>query len=100
MANVIKVTTSTLKQKAEELNQLNGKLKNAIADMQTQESSLNGMWEGDAHDAFHKEFTNDVNQMNNFYNAIEQYTKALEQIYLEYERAEKANLSTAQTRKY
>ena len=100
MANEIKVTTATLRQKAGELRQLNGKLKTEIGELQTEESALNGMWEGESHDAFHKAFSDDIVQMNNFYNAIDQYAKALDQIIQEYERAEKTNLSTAQTRKY
>ena len=100
MAGEIKVTTATLKQKADELKQLNSKLKAEIGELQSQESTLNGMWEGESHDAFHKAFSDDIVQMNNFYNAIDQYSKALNQISIEYERAEKANVVTAQTRKY
>ena len=89
MSSTIQVTTATLKNKANELKNLN-----------SAESSLNGMWEGEAKDAFHKAFSQDITQMHNFYNAIEQYVQKLEQIAAAYEKAEKKNTSTATTRKY
>ena len=39
-------------------------------------------------------------QMQNFYNAIEQYVQKLVQIAEAYEKAEQANVSTANARNY
>jgi WXG100 family type VII secretion target len=100
MANSIQVTTGTLTNKATELKNLNSKLKNQIEALKTAESSLNSMWDGEANDAFHKAFNQDVTQMNNFYNAIEKYVTSLQQIAKAYEKAEKANVNTATTRSY
>lgn len=100
MSNLIQVSTATLSKKANELKSLNSKLKKQIESLTSTEGSLNSMWEGQAKDAFHKAFSQDVVQMNNFYNAIEKYASSLEQIVKEYEKAEKANTTTATQRKY
>lgn len=100
MSSTIQVTTATLKNKANELKNLNSKFKSQVENLNSAESSLNGMWEGEVKDAFHKAFSQDITQMHNFYNAIEQYVQKLEQIAAAYEKAEKKNTSTATTRKY
>ena len=100
MAHQITVTTTTMKNKANELKSLNNKFKNQISSLRSSESSLNSMWDGEANDAFHKAFNNDMIQLNNFFNAIEQYIAKLNQIAQAYDKAEKTNVSTANTRKY
>lgn len=99
MANIT-VNTSTITNKAGELKTLNSSLKTQIEELTSTESALNSMWEGNANDAFHKAFTQDINQMNEFYNAIEKYITSLQEIVSVYEKAENANLNTANTRSY
>ena len=99
MSNSIQVTTATLTKKATELKSINSKFKTQIESLKTAENSLNSMWDGEANDAFHKEFTKDVTQMTNFYNAIEKYVTSLNEIVKQYENAERTNTSTATTRK-
>lgn len=99
MAKTITVTTSTLKSKANELKSLNSKLKSHINSLRSGESSLNSMWDGEANDAFHKAFTKDATQMDNFYNAIEKYVQALQEIAKKYDAAEQKNVGTATKRK-
>lgn len=96
----ILVTSSTLRSKAEELNQMNGQFKNAVNSMIDEESTLRSQYEGEASDAFHAAFTKDTIQMNNFYNAIAQYVQKLTEIAASYEKAEQANVQTANTRNY
>lgn len=100
MANTITANTGQIKNKAEELKQLNSNFKKQIGELISTESSLNSMWDGDANDAFHSAFNRDVTQMNNFYNAIEVYVAKLNEIVSTYEKAESTNLNTANTRKY
>lgn len=100
MAKTITANTGQITSKAQELKQLNDRLKNQIEELISTESSLNSMWDGDANDAFHKAFAQDVVQMNNFYNAIVAYVAKLQEIVSTYEKAENANLNTASTRKY
>ena len=100
MANNITVTTATLKAKAEELRTTNSSLKTQIENLQTEEGTLNSMWDGDANDAFHAVFMNDLNQMTQFYNAIENYCTALEQIAAQYDSTEAANQSIINARTY
>ena len=99
MAQTI-VNSSTLKRKAQDLKNLNNNLKTQITNLTTQESSLNGMWDGDANTAFHNAFQKDVTQMNNFYNAIEKYVSVLLEIANQYDNAEQSNQNIASTRKY
>lgn len=99
MAQTI-VNSSTLKRKAQDLKNLNNNLKTQINNLITQESSLNGMWDGDANTAFHNAFQKDVTQMNNFYNAIEKYVTVLLEIANQYDNAEQSNQNIASTRKY
>lgn len=94
------VTASQLKTAASELRALNGQFKSTVGSLETQEGSLASMWEGEAKDAFHNAFINDKGQMDNFYNLIDQYCSALENIADKYSQAEQQNLSTAQSRSY
>ncbi|MGN0290470.1 MAG: WXG100 family type VII secretion target [Lachnospiraceae bacterium] len=100
MASTITANMSTIKSKASELRSLNKKLKKQIESLVSTEKTLNSMWDGEANDAFHKAFSKDTTQMNNFYNAIEKYASSLEQIVEAYNKAEKANLNTASKRTY
>lgn len=94
------VTSRELKTKASELRDLNGQFKTQAGNLETQESSLVSMWEGEARNAFHLAFKNDKSQMDNFYNLIEQYCVALENIAAKYDMAEAQNVATAQSRTY
>lgn len=94
------VTSSQLKAKAGELRDLNNQFKTQKGNLETQESSLMSMWEGEAKNAFDTAFKNDAAQMDNFYNLIEQYCAALENIASKYDMAEAQNVSTAQSRTY
>lgn len=94
------VTVSELKAKANELRDLNSQFKTQVGNLESQEESLCSMWEGGAKNAFDKAFKSDEAQMDNFYNLIEQYCVALENIAAKYDQAENLNTSTAQTRSY
>jgi uncharacterized protein YukE len=58
------------------------------------------MWEGDANTAFHQAFSKDKVQMDNFYNAIENYVNVLLEMVSNYENAEARNTETATQRNY
>lgn len=94
------VTASVIRTKAGELKDMNSQFKTQVGNLESQEQSLASMWEGAAKDAFHTAFNNDKTQMDNFYNLIEQYCAALENIASQYERAEAQNVNTAATRTY
>ena len=89
MANTITVTTKDLKARGNDLQRYNKDLKEKINDLKSQEKTLNGMWEGEANEAFHKAFTKDVQQMDEFYKLIEKYVKNLDEIAKSYDQAEK-----------
>lgn len=96
----IQVTSSTLKSKADELEQLNDQFKNAVSSLTDEERELRSQFEGEASDVFHNAFSSDITQMNNFYNAIAQYVQKLRQIADSYEKAESTNVDTATQRNY
>ena len=96
----LKVMTNELNAKIEELRSLNKQFKNEVNELENTEASLNGMWEGSARKAFHKEFKQDKSQMDTFHDTIEQYIQALQEMLEEYKKTEQKNIEKAQTRKY
>lgn len=100
MAGQITVNTAALKTKAQELKRLNAEFKKQVGNLKTTESALNGMWEGEAKEAFHKAFQSDTVQMDSFYGAIEKYITVLSAIIERYQNAERKNLGTAGSRTY
>lgn len=98
MAGAFQVTPSALRDKAQELRAQNVQLKNQISSMKSQELSMRGMWEGDAHEAFVREFSKDITKMQTFADEIEKFATRLDQIAGEYETAEITNTQVANTR--
>lgn len=94
------VATQVLKTQADELNELNGRLKSAIERLVSSESSLNSMWDGEANDAFHTAFLIDKGKMDEFYNLIIQYIEKLRTIAVRYEQTEQINTEIATNRTY
>lgn len=95
-----RVTTSSLTSQAEELTALNGQFKSAVEQLAATESSLRGMWEGEANDAFHAVFTTDKGKMDQFYNLIIQYIEKLNTIAMRYNQTEATNTQIATNRTY
>ena len=96
----IQVTAEELKNKATELQGLNGRFQAEIENLMNCQSNLNTMWEGEAKETFNQAFMKDKVNMDNFKSAIDQYIQALMVIASRYEEAEKRNVNTAGTRAY
>ena len=64
------------------------------------ENGLNSMWEGEARNAFHTAFGNDVQQMGTFYNTVAKYVETLLNAAAKYQEAEMLNVEIGKTRKY
>ncbi|MCD7744504.1 MAG: WXG100 family type VII secretion target [Lachnospiraceae bacterium] len=96
----IQVTSSTLRNRADDLAQLNEQFKSAVNSLTEEEGALRAQFEGEASDAFHSAFSKDTIQMGNFYNAVADYVTKLIQIADAYEKAEQTNVSTASARNY
>lgn len=94
------VTAAQLKAKAEELRNLNATFKSTTGELEELEATLASQWEGEAKDAFHQAFSRDKIQMDNFYNAIEQYVNVLLNVASKYQNAENLNTQTATNRTY
>lgn len=97
---LIRVTASQVRNSAESLRGLNQQFNSQVQNLQAAEESLNGMWDGQANDAFHAAFLSDKEYMTQFYNLINKYCEALDSIATEYENAENINLDTATKRSF
>ena len=100
MASEIQVTTSELRTKAGTLRLLNQYLQQEIHNLSNTEAELNAMWDGEANEAFHKQFDSDIQKMNKFKTGIDKYVQAMETIAAQYESAESINAQTASNRTY
>lgn len=100
MASEIRVTSSALRAKKDDLIQLNQKFTENANSMENTVHTLEGSWEGESHDAFYNAFSTDRGKMTTFSSAIDQYTAALEQIIAKYEAAEAQNVTIASSRTY
>lgn len=96
----IQVTSSELRNKAEELRGLNQRYSTEIENMLSNQNNLNSMWEGEAKDAFNQAFNQDKGKLDSFKNAIDTYIQALNTIAQRYEEAEKKNFAIAGQRTY
>lgn len=81
---LIRVTASQVRNSAESLRGLNQQFNSQVQNLQAAEESLNGMWDGQANDAFHAAFLSDKEYMTQFYNLINKYCEALDSIATEY----------------
>ncbi len=94
------VTSAELRNKAARLKELNAQFRVKAQELSDKEGSLCNMWEGEAQGVFHQAFLRDRQQMDAFYQLIEQYAQALLEIALRYEQAEAKNREIAAARKY
>ena len=95
----IKVTSSELKRRADDLQQYVTKFRSEVDKMVGYEQELAGMWEGDAQAAFRKAFNEDKRKMDQFAQNIDSYIRALNSDADKYETAEQKATDIANTRK-
>ena len=89
------VTAAELMAKAAELERLNRQLETKITELQTEESALRSMWEGDAKEAFSGAFQKDKGKMLLFHTEIGKYVSTLRAAASRYEAVERRNVITA-----
>ena len=97
---LIRVTAAQVRSTANQLREYNANFNGQVNKLQESEASLNSMWQGQANDAFHAAFSSDKEYMTQFYNLINNYCEALDQIATEYENAENVNTDTATKRTF
>ena len=97
---MIQVTSSRLREAANELQNLNEQFRSKKTELTEKEQSLCQMWEGQAKNAFHTAFSRDSQQMTAFSALISQYVQALLEIAKRYEQAEARNAELAGSRSY
>ena len=94
----IKVTPTELRNKADTLQTHNTNFRSEVDKMNGYVSQLNGMWEGEAKEAFNKAFNDDKGKMDQFAQNMEKYVQALRESASQYENAEKTATSLASQR--
>lgn len=99
-SGTIRVTASELRNQVEKLRELDSQFKTSEQSLEEQETSLSGKWEGEANTGFHNNFIKTKTSMEEFYNLIEKYCIALEEIATKYEKAEAENAERAAQRSY
>ena len=99
MATIIRVTTATLRERAEALRTLNERFRTEVNALNDREKQLLGMYEGDASKAFDQQFQIDKSKFDVFYAGINHFIQRLLESADAYDRAEQQNVGVAQTRK-
>ena len=94
------VTSGEVRNKANQLSELNQQFRTKAVDLSEKEGSLISMWEGDAKMKFHQAFTHDKAQMDTFNQLIDRYVEALLTIAQKYEEAERRAAELASSRSY
>ena len=98
MAVTFQVTPESLRLKATELRNQKQRMATLLQNLVAQETALNAMWDGEANDAFHKEFTNSAERISRFCDMANLFAGKLEDIAAEYQMAESRNVGIANTR--
>lgn len=91
------VTSTEVQNKATELQQISKQMRTKIEELSQLEQTLAGMWEGEAHDAFHNAYGQNEQKMLMFVNALENYFLTLNEIAVKYNNSEAKNVQTAQS---
>ena len=94
------LTAQELASAISELSSSNAQFKSRVADLQSKQSALAGMWQGDANSAFNAAFNSDKGQWDAFAQLMDRYIETLQSIKATYEAAEATNVQTAATRSY
>lgn len=92
------VTSSTLKEKAEELKSLNDQFAKKVEELLEAKTKLDGTWEGDSKEAFSNAFNTDKGKMDLFKSTVDECYSRLLTIIAEYEAAEAKAVNIATTR--
>lgn len=91
----IRVTSSVLRQKADELERLNALLNSKIGELNTVRAELSREWQGDANQAFQIMFQRDIQQFIRFKLVINSYIVNMRLIAARYDQAESKNVALA-----
>ena len=91
------LTAQELQSAIGELSSSNAQFKARVADLQSKQGALAGMWQGDANTAFNAAFNSDKGQWDAFAQLMDRYIETLQSIKATYEST---NVQTAVTRSY
>ena len=95
MAEIYVLSSNAISGVITELRSLNQEFNSKAADIRQEHQNLITKWEGDASTAFEQNFHREEVGFDNFYQAIEEYVEALQEILNQYETAEAQNVNIA-----
>ena len=95
-----RVVIQQLDSTAQELADLNVNFAQKVQELESTEAALQGMWEGEAREAFHTAFTSDIGQMMQFKALVDTYAAKLQDIRGRYALAEEQSAEIARNRTY
>ena len=99
MAEMV-INSQTIKTQADNLSNLNVQFQSQVNELKSIEATLNSSWDGESRATFHQAFQSDVDQMDHFFQIINEYVSTLMNIAARYEVAENRNIDVASTRTY
>ena len=94
MEGIIKVDPSRLISASEEFNGTGGQIRSLTDQMVAIVDSLNGVWEGEAANAFNQKFHQLDDDIARIHKMIQEHVKDLQDMAQQYMTAESANLDT------
>lgn len=94
----ILVSPSEIRNKAEQLKNLNNSFRHEVEKMIGYQQSLNSMWEGEAKEAFNRAFQTDRSKWESFAKNIDDFVTKILIIVTTWENAEKQAVQIASTR--
>lgn len=99
MASTIRISnTADIRSKAGELETLNEAFRSEVTNLREDESTLRTSFEGESSNAFHTQFTGDMDKFDAFYRAIQQFIQQLRTAADKYDKAEADGVAIASTR--
>lgn len=94
-----RVTTTKMRDIANELETLNNQFKKAVEELKTDNQTLGQQWEGDSRNKFNEEFLKDVQKFNEFSEGIKKFYDQLRRNAEAYDKVENRNRDIAAVRK-
>ena len=99
MQTIVVKGSSQLESIITQLSNYNGQFQSKVEELAGEQKSLDGMWDGEANEAFNTNFNDDKKQFDTFHSEVEKYVQQLRVIKENYEKAEEKSRQIAAERK-
>lgn len=95
MASTFGLNASEISNAITELTNDNAEFRSAVQELETTQSELKSMWQGDAYNIFNQYFEGNKGTWDTFAKTMDSYIETLSKILKAYETAEETNKETA-----